>query len=401
MTRRELLLIFCIFVLWRGTLFVIGANASALLPYQPSFPHAEAVLAKFKQPLWFYSWANFDGVHYLTIAEHGYKGFGLVQAFFPVYPMLIKLVSYDEHQLLVGGLLISNLSFLAVLFVFFSLVKKTFSSEVAWRSLILFLVFPTSFFAVALYNESLFLLFVLLSFYAVHYKKWFWAGILGGFASATRVVGIFVMTSLMLGLLATNLEKNNFSKNEKATLLSSIPNSFRFIFEQRKAFIFLSLGTFGLLGYMTYLWFVFGDPLYFLHLQSEFGSGREEHLVLLPQTLWRAVKIIFTVPFDLRFITYFQEIILTGLVLVILCFGFKKKFAMPYAWLFYAVLVILLPTTTGTLTSMPRYVLVAFPFFVILAQMQLPKYVWYSLYFVSAALLFWNTIVFIQGYWIA
>ena len=36
-----------------------------------------------------FSWANFDGEHYLAISMFGYKF--LEQAFFPVYPLLISI----------------------------------------------------------------------------------------------------------------------------------------------------------------------------------------------------------------------------------------------------------------------------------------------------------------------
>jgi hypothetical protein len=108
-----------------------------------------------------------------------------------------------------------------------------------------------------------------------------------------------------------------------------------------------------------------------------------------------------SVPLDQRFLVYFQELFFTCLVLIGLLLGFRKKVRVPYAWLLYALLAVLLPTTTGTLSSMPRYVLVAFPFFVILAQLQLPKAAWFSIYVISGILLLWNTMVFIQGYWVA
>ena len=52
------------------------------------FPFSDTI----HQKLYFLSiWKNYDGGHYTSIAEHGYS---IIQyAFFPLYPLLIKIVS--------------------------------------------------------------------------------------------------------------------------------------------------------------------------------------------------------------------------------------------------------------------------------------------------------------------
>ena len=59
----------------------------------------------------------------------------------------------------------------------------------------------------------------------------------------------------------------------------------------------------------------------------------------------------------------------------------------------------LLPTFTGSFSSMPRYVMVCLPIYFLLAQ--LPKKWWLASISVMTFLLIVNTILFIQGYWIA
>ena len=397
--KQELKILTAVFVIWRAALFFVSTVASYFLEYKPSFPYAYDLLAKFGLPQWLYSWAGFDGVHYITIAQKGYVGTALIQAFFPIYPLSMRLLSVVTNNEIISGLLISNLASYAFILVFFSLVKTAFSSQIAWKSIVLFLLFPTSFFMGAVYNESLFLLLVALSFSAAQRKNWFWAGIFAGIASATRIVGIFVMVGLALGILITIVI--NLLETKKKVIKVIASQFFKLSVNEKTSLFCIALGALGMLGYMLYLWYTFNDPLYFAHVQSEFGAGREERLVLLPQTLWRGLKIIMSVPLDIRFLTYFQELFFTCLVLMGLLVGFRKKVVMPYSWLIYALLAVLLPTTTGTLSSMPRYVLVAFPFFVILAQLQLPKLARYTIYGISGALLLWNTMVFIQGYWVA
>lgn len=393
LTTKEYRYLATLFVIWRGVLFLVGYLANSLLSYKPSFPYAYELLPQYGLPQWLYSWANFDGVHYLTIIEKGYVGTGLIQAFFPLYPLVTRILTYIIPNDLVAGLLLSNLAWFGCLLLLFSLVKAQLNEKIAWKAVVLLLLFPTSFFGVAFYNESLFLLFVLLAFKAEQQKKYLWAGLAAGVAAATRVVGIFVTA----GLLAKIIFKRVIKLDPQHIVITIWKN----ITTSHKIVALILIGCTGLLSYMAYLWYQFGDPLYFFHVQSEFGSGREEHIILLPQTLYRAVKIILTVPVNLRFITYAQELILSVVVLGTLLLGFWRRFNIPVSWTVFALFSTLLPTTTGTLSSMPRYVLVAFPFFVILAQLQIPKVGWYVLYGVSALLLLWNTVAFIQGYWVA
>lgn len=408
MFKSDLTKVLAVLFFWRIFLFIIGGLATNFLPYDPSFPYAYTRLPLYSMPQWLYSWANFDGVHYLTIEQSGYKGTALIQAFFPLYPLLSRYLNFFVDNYLLTSLLVSNLAFLLTVTIFYLVVKKKFSALVAWKALGFILLFPTSFFFVAVYNESIFLLFVLISFYAAAQKKWLISGIFAALASATRIVGVVMVPALLLELFLT-------SENSKLTLFNSLlkksqfVSAFKLLFLQLLAFVqknakaiaSILLGLLGILSYMLYLQYEFNDPLYFFHVQSEFGSGREESVVLLPQVLWRALKIVITVPMGLRWWSYLQELLFTVFAFAVLVMGLKKYYKINRSWIVYSIFALLIPTFTGTLSSMPRYVLVAFPIFVILAQLQLPKFAWYLLYLTSAIALVLNTILFIQGYWIA
>ena len=104
-------------------LFTIAYLGSSILPFNPSFPYADIYLLPSKLPQWLWSFANFDGVHYLTIAQKGYSA-QFTQVYFPLYPILLKYFSviFPLNQVLTG-LIISNLFFLSSLFVFYLLIK--------------------------------------------------------------------------------------------------------------------------------------------------------------------------------------------------------------------------------------------------------------------------------------
>ncbi len=372
---------------WRVGLFVIGAIAPNFILYDPSFPYAYDLLAKLGLPQWIYSWANFDGVHYLTIMEKGYIGTGLIQAFFPAFPFIVKFGSLGTSHT-IAALILNFAALCFATYFLFSLVAHRGSKKGAWLTKTLLLIFPTSFYFGAVYSEAFFLCFVLGAFLAAEKKHWLLATIAAGLAISTRLVGVFLLPALVLQL---------FSNVPMNQLFTAIKKS-------SKTLLLLSLSLTGLLAYMSFLQYEFLDPLYFFHVQSEFGSGRQESLVMLPQTLWRGVKILATVPLSRIWITYAQELLLTLLAFSTLLFGYwkRKQLKLPLSWLFYTLGVLLLPTLTGTLSSMPRYILVAFPLFFIWSQVLLKyRVARVILMLLSICLLAYNTILFIQGYWIA
>jgi hypothetical protein len=166
-----------------------------------------------------------------------------------------------------------------------------------------------------------------------------------------------------------------------------------------------SLGALGLLSYMLYLWWEFNDPLFFLHQQAAFGAGRQESLVLWPQVVWRAVKILVTArPFDWKYFAYFQEFLVGVGSILILVWGWwqRKMTKLSLGLLIYSLGCVLMPTLTGTFSSLPRYVLVAWPIWQILAVWSVKNPGWARLGLAfSLILLIINAALFIQGYWVA
>ncbi len=397
---KQLSAIIALTLAWRGALFLLSKTAQSILPYDPSFPYHDIIFSLSNIPQWIYSWANFDGVHYITLARNGYVGTGLIQAFFPLYPAAIALLIPLQISSIISGLTLSFLGLVGAACTLFLLVKKHFTSRIAFWSVIGLLLFPTSFFFAALYSESFFLFFILQALYWYERKKWLLLTIFIGSASATRLVGIALVPVLLLDI---GLQDMSFKARTVSTSRYLWQGMVRIIdnwTQNVRAVISVSLGSVGLLGYMTYLYYTFGDALYFYHVQPEFGGGREEQIVLLPQVIFRTLKIVLTVPVSiLRTPVYIQELLAGTLPLILLALLYKK---VPTTWLVFSAIALLLPTATGTFSSMPRYALVAFPLFVGfgLLMRDRPK-VGLPLLLLSTFLMVFNTILFIQGYWVA
>lgn len=375
---KSIYIVLGVFLLWRFFLFILGWFADIFLVYAPSFPYANGILDSFSLPRWLFSWAGFDGVHYLTIMLRGYHGAGLIQAFFPFYPYLSKIFGSLIDNYLIGGLLVSNLSFLALIYVWYRFVKLNYSKKVALWSTVALLLFPTSLFFGALYSESLFLLLVIGTFWSVQKKRYWLVALFIGLASATRVTGILLLPAVLFEIVMPKLD---WRKNIKPIGI-------------------VSLGSLGLVGYMYYLYKDFGDPLYFFHVQEEFGGVRQENLITYPQVAWRYIKILLTArPFDLKYFSYVQDFIVSTVGLIVILYAATKT---RLSYVIFALSAFLVPTLTGTFSSMPRYILVCFPLYILLGiwaeKSKIFRYTWLT---ISVILLMINTILFIQGYWVA
>ena len=76
---------------WKLILVVISFLAIMLVPLAQKDKFLGGGFKNFELSPQLFSWANFDGEHYLSISIFGYKH--LEQAFFPVYPMLVSFFS--------------------------------------------------------------------------------------------------------------------------------------------------------------------------------------------------------------------------------------------------------------------------------------------------------------------
>jgi hypothetical protein len=336
-----------VFFLFQVTHLIISLFIDKVLAYQGFFAYPET-LKTFGLPKFIYSLANFDGVYYLKIAKDGYYQFE--QAFFPLYPLLIKLTTFLTQNYLISGLLISNLCFLFGLFLFKKYLKKI-NQESPWV-LAFLLLFPTSFFFITVYTESLFFVFLILFFYFFSQKKYFLAAIFGFFASLTRINGV-LLTIPFLILIYKKI------KDKKISLT---------------LFLYPLITVLGLTFYMVYLLKTTGDPLLFLNSQKVFGANRSTTIIFLPQVYFRYLKIFFTASFNFQHFVAVLEFFIFNLVFLVLILDLiwvlKKKNQNLLALNLFSVANLILPTLTGTFSSITRYSLLSLSFFLFLSRIK-------------------------------
>lgn len=368
--------IFSLVIIWKVLLFLVAVASFELIPlYGPHLLGGGIDFYLTKH--YIFPWANFDGEHFISLAQFGYQQY--TQAFFPFYPWFISLFKTIPgetlFQLATGGLIISSISFIAALLFFYKLLRLDYSPFFSLGTILLLLLFPTSFYFNAVYSESFFLFLIVSSFYFFRTKKYFWAAFFGFLACLTRVFGVLIFVSFLIEIF-----------------IYKIP--FR-----KSYYIFLI--PFGLFSYMAYLFLTVGDPFAFYNLQLIVGEQHQRGIILLPQIFYRYFKIVFNSDLTPLYTTILLELA-TGIMFFLLpLIGIFKK--IRWSYIFFAFAGFLIPTIQGSFSSLPRYVLVLFPSFIILALMikPLPKFLKIFLGVLSVILLIIETSFFIRGYWIA
>lgn len=374
---------FFMFFFWRFIDFAVAIISPNFIPYLGFFAHRIQLITSYNLPSIITSLANFDGIYYLRIAQYGYSQYE--QAFFPLYPLLIRFLTPIVKNPLIAGLLISNISFffgLIVLLKYFSNNKYPITNNLFL--LLFFLTFPTSFFFGAVYTESLFFLLTISSLYFLKKENYVFAGICAFFSSLTRFAGIFLVIPILCDIITKYKKQKNITNNKyPITLLSPL---------------------LGLSVYSLYLWKAFGNPFLFFTAQSSFGLNRSTSIILLPQVIYRYIKIFLTASWNFQYAISVFEFLVFFLVFTVLIADFLKAWqGKNFSRLglnLFSFANILVPTLTGTFLSIPRFALLSISFFLYLAEL---KSVWVKI--AIAGIFFAAHITalafFIQGYFIS
>ncbi len=194
-----------VFIGVRLGLFVLGLLAIAVVPSLAPVSVPGWPAHPLPDPGWhnlFTAWERFDALWFLRIAAGGYRANDGSAAFFPLFPLAVRAVSFliGGHTL-AAGFIVSNLSILGALIVVYFLTTSELSEGAARTTVLLVALFPTSFFFFMPYSESLFLLLAVTTFWAARRDRWFLAAVAAALATATRSVGIVLVPALAVEAL--------------------------------------------------------------------------------------------------------------------------------------------------------------------------------------------------------
>ncbi|MEW6287607.1 MAG: glycosyltransferase family 39 protein [Chloroflexota bacterium] len=204
--KRGWLLCIALFLLLRLTASFLGYTAALgpapqPLSNEPINAVAETLLRQDNFSHHFINiWKRWDTDWYLKIAAFGYDPNDGTAAYLPLYPWLTGRLASLTGDFLFSALLISNLAALAVFILFYEVARtEGLPSDQAGAAVISLAIFPSAFFLIAAYTDSVFLAFTLGAWLAARRRRWVLAGILGGFATLTRLQGSLLTP--VLGLL--------------------------------------------------------------------------------------------------------------------------------------------------------------------------------------------------------
>ena len=314
--------------------------------------------------------AKWDSFWYLDIVENGYSfketGPGNLSniVFFPLYPLLLKIISFFlGGNIVLAGWALSSTFLLLALFYLFKLVKEFHPQIDPYLPNIFLLIFPSAFFLNTVYTESLFLFLSLAAFYYTRKQNLLLGGLFGFLASLTRITGIL----LLLPLTWEYLQKRNFHLRE--------------LF--RPSFLPLLLTPLGTLLFFLFHYIRFGDFFLFFRVQYWWGrtfTFNQDHFLFLTNSS------IANFTLDILFV-------ITALFVTFLVF---KKIRVSYG--LYMLAIIGVALSTGTLMSIGRYMLVLFPIYILAASIR-NKYIQQSWLLISILLLALYTILFVNNYW--
>jgi hypothetical protein len=141
-------------------------------------------------------WARWDSGWYIRLANEGYAAYPAAAGFFPLFPLLMAVVSrLTGWSLALSGMIIAHLSYLGSILMLYKLARLISNEDrYAMRAVLYMVLFPTSLFFFSVYAESLYLFFAVSGTYFVfrYSSRYFSSGLAFGMASIARPVGFLL-----------------------------------------------------------------------------------------------------------------------------------------------------------------------------------------------------------------
>lgn len=395
-----------VFILWK--LLVLGGFyvGTQLFSFDPTFTihfrnrllDPDKTTIETNLPYLITVWGNFDGYYYNEIAKRGY--FDSEVPFFPLYPILIHLLSkITTIPAVISGQIISNISFFFSLVVISKLINKdqlfkinNFFLTIA----ILIMLFPTSFYYGAIYNDSVFFLFASLSLLYARKGSFVISSIFASLATLGRLNGLTLFFYIVIEYITRNETKAISTWNIRNFTRLTSWKSIKTLLYSKISAVFLVPIAF--VSYLIFIHIKFGNWYMLFLAMSPWG---QDNITIPLQVVWRYLKILFiNSNSNLNYWIAASELSFFLIYALLLIYSFRKiRFSY---WMFF-FLSVLIPSLTGTFQGMPRYGLHLYPFFMSLTLFLFSKNLSFRLayFIISTILLIIFTALFTSGHFVA
>lgn len=317
---------------------------------------------------WLNAWIRYDSDWYLGIAQHGYYFATDRQspvAFFPAYPMLVRLLAPVLGGPELAGHLITVGCGLGSTLLFARWVRPRLGGSARWTSVAVLLLYPYAVFLYgAVYGDALFLVCVLGAFTLLEGRRYWAAGLLAAVATAGRPVGVAIAVGLvvrMLELRAQDAATPDRPDGRPGPAVPTPPSAGAALgalwrqvpaLRARHYLVLLSLGGIG--GWCLWLWSTYGDPFAFLTAEATWAQGAG------PKT-WSKVAFfgaLVKAPLSIRIVLLAQAVVTVLAVLTMR--QVWRRFGWGY--LAYCLVVLGIPVLgTKDFLGCGRYIIAAFP----------------------------------------
>lgn len=318
------------------------------------------------------TWVRWDGPHYIDIARNGYQTEGDPAnfiVFYPLYPLLIKLVGLIVGNLNLSALIISWASSVVASIFLYKLALLDFNKRIAFLSVWFLNIFPTAYFLQASYTESLFLALSLASIYFFRTSNNSYSGFLASLSSFTRFNGLLLIPFFVteLGIKKINLHK----------LL--------------RIFLITTSTIVGFLGYLLLNFLTFGEFFYF-------RTPLSQHWYKQLELTWVSINNLINFITSMQSINYYifmGELVAILFTVIISIYVFFK---VRISYGVYMMANLLLFVSTGFIMSTPRYILLLFPIYIALAKLS-SKIFFALISIIFISLLIFLTLQYTKGAW--
>ncbi len=330
-------------------------------------------------------WQKWDAEHYLYIARHGYEGIShekaVLIAFYPLYPLFIKMMSFIFGDYFISGLIVSTISLGIASYFLYKLVEEQFGSSTATKAVVFLLASPFSVFLGLVNTESLFLALVLAFFYMLYKRRWLLASTIGFLGALTKNQGVLLLIPYIIEVTVALGDEWRFhrKKPELSLVLKTVTPVF--------------LIPAGFFVYLLINYLIYGDPFQFLVFQKTWWHNSFGFFARNIESLWRQTS---TYPnHAYRFSLMLLQPIIFIVSLIFLNLAIAKKIRPSI--IAFSLVFLLISFSPTWLLSAPRYTTALFFIPMLLAILSKATLRFAFLSYVSTALMCFFIIVYVEG----
>jgi len=317
-------------------------------------------------------WNHWDAPHFFEIARYGYgpPADPARIVLFPLFPALIAIGSIVADPL-VAGMAIAFVSSLIAAVGLYRLVRLDDDRPTARLAVLAMSIFPTAFSLVAPYSEAVFLAPAIWAFVFARTGRWPAAGFCALLAGLARIHGAFLLPALVVEYW---LARRRISVDAA----------------------WLLLGAGGPLVYLGINVLTFGDPFYFVGIQTTvFNVSTTTPWAGLWNAWVGATAVAPTEFWATVYLAPMVAFIVFGLATIWTVVG---KGGRPSYAVYCALAFISFASLTWPI-SVPRYVMGAFPIFIAMAH--LARRPWAGPPVIAASTLLFSICLtlYVTGHW--